>query len=293
MLYKYVANPASNAANDFLVKDGEKSDDDGDLFVEASFYTDSSYQTGLPIYSPLPQSKAQIPKPQASQAQSKQAQSQSCKVKEVLNIMLQDEETKTALTAFMVSFQAYQGSHLNQMDIVLHDLFEMDPDDVEEMDLKWQMVMVACRTQKHAYVNKKYKLNINKTVGFDKSKSRRFNCNSYGHFSRECKALRNPNAFGQSTSGQSSSNNQAFQQQPSYQQRTQRIFQKPYQSLPMPELKETGKSSEEGKALMVSIKDGFGWSPYADHFNAEFTSNLALLADFEDENEEETPEESD
>jgi len=74
----------------------------------------------------------------------------------------------------------------------------MDPDDVEEMDLNWQMVMVAYPTQKPAYVNH-FKPSANKTDEFDKSKARCFNCKCYGHFSRECKAQKNQNFNGQAS----------------------------------------------------------------------------------------------
>ncbi|KAK1413101.1 hypothetical protein QVD17_34863 [Tagetes erecta] len=185
--YKFVVNPSNTVENAFLAQDTAKTDDESDLFVGATFYTDSSYLPSSPIYS-QPQSPPRVQAENQSSSSTVQA-----KVKDVMNILLQDDETKNAFTSFMASFQAYQGSHLTQLDVVLQDLFEMDPDDVEEMDINWQMVMVAYRTQKHAYVNRSYKPNANKTVGFDKSKARCFNYNCYGHFSRECKAPKNQN----------------------------------------------------------------------------------------------------
>ncbi|KAK1424228.1 hypothetical protein QVD17_19549 [Tagetes erecta] len=249
--YKYVVNPANTVENAFLAQDVTKFEDEGDLFVGASFYTDSAYFPNSPTYS-QPQSP---PRNQVSQNVKTQSENQSlnvqAKVKDVMNILLQDDETKTAFTAFMASFQAYQGSHLSQMDVVLQDLFEMDPVDVEEMDLNWQMVMVAYRTQKHAYVNRSYKPHANKTVGFDKSKARCFNCNQYSHFSRECKAPKNQN-FNDQDSSSNQGQGQSSQQSSSYQSRNQRSFQKPYQSLPMPELKDEGKKPEDQtKALVV------------------------------------------
>ncbi|KAK1414966.1 hypothetical protein QVD17_30732 [Tagetes erecta] len=288
--YKYVVNPANTVENAFLVQDNAKTDEESDLFVGASFYTDSLYQSSSPIYS-QPQSppRAQV----QNQAMKSQSENQSspvhAKVKDVMNILLQDDETKTAFTAFMGSFQAYQGSHLSQMDVILQDLFEMDPDDVEEMDLKWQMVMVAYRTQKHAYVNRSYKPHANKTVGFDKSKARCFNCNCYGHFSRECKAPKNQNYNDQtSSSGQNHRQGQSSQQSSSYQNRNQRFMQKPYQSLPMPELKDEGKKPEDQtKALVVSVKDGYDWSAYTEQFTSDLTSNLALVCEIEEDWSEE------
>ncbi|KAK1421843.1 hypothetical protein QVD17_24512 [Tagetes erecta] len=261
--YKYVVNPANTVENAFLAQDAMKLEEEGDLFV------------------------AQVQSQNLKNQSESQSSNVQAKVKDVMNILLQDDETKTAFTAFMASFQAYQGSHLSQMDVVLQDLFEMDPVDVEEMDLNWQMVMVAYRTQKHAYVNRSYKPHANKTVGFDKSKARCFNCNQYGHFSRECKAPKNQN-FNDQASSSNQGQGQSSQQSSSYQQRNQRYFQKPYQSLPMPELKDEGKKPEDQtKALVVSVKDGYDWSAYAEQFTSDLTSSLALVCEIEEDWSEE------
>ncbi|KAK1421788.1 hypothetical protein QVD17_24420 [Tagetes erecta] len=288
--YKYIVNPANSVENAFLAQDATKFEDEGDLFVGASFYTDSSYIPNSPTYSqpqspPRAQVQSQKPKNQAESSSS----NVQAKVKDVMNILLQDDETKTSFTTFMASFQAYQGSHLSQMDVVLQDMFEMDPDDVEEMDLNWQMVMVAYRTQKHAYVNRSFKPHANKTVGFDKSKARCFNCNCYGHFSRECKAPKNQNYNDQaSSSGQNQGQGQSSQQSSSYQQRNQRFMQKSYQSLPMPKLEdEVKKPEDQTKALVVSVKDGYDWSAYAEQFTADLTSSLALVCEIEEDWSEE------
>ncbi|KAK1429938.1 hypothetical protein QVD17_12293 [Tagetes erecta] len=286
--YKYVVNPANTVENAFLAQDAMKLEDEGDLFVGASFYTDSAYFPNSPTYS-QPQSppRAQVQSQNLKNQSESQSSNIQAKVKDVKNILLQDDETKTAFTTFMASFQAYQGSHLSQMDVVLQDLFEMDPVDVEEMDLNWQMVMVAYRTQKHAYVNQSYKPHANKTVGFDKSKARCFNCNQYGHFSRECKAPKNQN-FNDQASSSNQGQSQSSQQSSSYQSRNQRFFQKPYQSLPMPELKDEGKKPEDQtKALVVSVKDSYDWSAYAEQFTSDLTSSLALVCEIEEDWSEE------
>ncbi|KAK1421848.1 hypothetical protein QVD17_24520 [Tagetes erecta] len=287
---KFVVNPANTVENAFLAQDAAKTDEEGNLFVGASFYTDSSYIPNSPTYSqPQSSPRAQVQSQNVKNQSENQSSTVQAKVKDVMNILLQDDETKNAFTTFTASFQAYQGSHLTQMDVVLQDLFEMDPDDVEEMDLNWQMVMVAYRTQKHAYVNRSYKPHANKTVGFDKSKARCFNCNCYGHFSRECKAPKNQNYNDQAgSSGQNQGQSQNSQQSSSYQNRNQRFMQKPYQSLPMPELKDEGKKPEDqNKALVVSVKDGYDWSAYAEQFTSDLTSSLALVCEIEEDWSEE------
>ncbi|GJV42320.1 ribonuclease H-like domain-containing protein [Tanacetum coccineum] len=68
---------------------------------------------------------------------------------------------------------------------------EIDADDLEEMDLKWQMAMLTMRARR--FLNKtRRKINTNgsKTIGFNKSKVECYNYHKKGHFTRECRALR-------------------------------------------------------------------------------------------------------
>ncbi|GJZ85772.1 ribonuclease H-like domain-containing protein [Tanacetum coccineum] len=71
------------------------------------------------------------------------------------------------------------------------DLQQIDANDLEEMDLKWQMAMLTMRARR--YLNKtRRKINANgsKTIGFNKSKVECYNCYKNGHFARKCRALR-------------------------------------------------------------------------------------------------------
>ncbi|GJU40006.1 ribonuclease H-like domain-containing protein [Tanacetum coccineum] len=72
------------------------------------------------------------------------------------------------------------------------DLQQIHPDDIEEMDLRWQMAMLTMRARRF-YENTRRKLTINgnETIGFDKSKVESYNCQKRGHFARECRAPRN------------------------------------------------------------------------------------------------------
>ncbi|GJU92676.1 ribonuclease H-like domain-containing protein [Tanacetum coccineum] len=67
----------------------------------------------------------------------------------------------------------------------------IDGDDLEEMDLKWQMAMLTMRARR--FLNKtgrKINANGSKTIGFKKSKVEFYNCHKNGHFARECRDLK-------------------------------------------------------------------------------------------------------
>ncbi|GJX86425.1 ribonuclease H-like domain-containing protein [Tanacetum coccineum] len=86
---------------------------------------------------------------------------------------------------------AFHASQPNCPQLSQEDLEQLHPNDLEEMDLQWEMVMLTIRARRFIKRTRK-KLNINgQRVGFDKSKVECFNCHKHGHFARECRFLRN------------------------------------------------------------------------------------------------------
>ncbi|GJS66580.1 uncharacterized mitochondrial protein-like protein [Tanacetum coccineum] len=72
------------------------------------------------------------------------------------------------------------------------DLQQIHLDDIEEMDLRWQMAMLTMRARRFLKnTGRKLTVNGNDTIGFDKSKVECYNFHKRGHFARECRALRN------------------------------------------------------------------------------------------------------
>ncbi|GKC47962.1 ribonuclease H-like domain-containing protein [Tanacetum coccineum] len=87
---------------------------------------------------------------------------------------------------------AFFASQPNSPQLVHEDLQQIHPDDMEEMDLRWQMAMLTMRARRFLKnTRSKLTVNGNETIGFDKSKVECNNCHKRGHFARECRAPKN------------------------------------------------------------------------------------------------------
>ncbi|GJY04384.1 ribonuclease H-like domain-containing protein [Tanacetum coccineum] len=87
---------------------------------------------------------------------------------------------------------AFFASQPNSPQLDNEDLQQMHPDDLEEMDLRWQIAMLTMRVRRFMKnTGRKQTVNGNETIGLDKSKVECYNCHKRGHFVREYKAPRN------------------------------------------------------------------------------------------------------
>nr|GFB12437.1 hypothetical protein [Tanacetum cinerariifolium] len=67
----------------------------------------------------------------------------------------------------------------------------IDKDDIEEMDIKWNMALLSMRADRFLKkTGKKITIQGTDVAGFDKSKVECFNFHKMGYFARECRAPR-------------------------------------------------------------------------------------------------------
>ncbi|GKC62380.1 ribonuclease H-like domain-containing protein [Tanacetum coccineum] len=86
---------------------------------------------------------------------------------------------------------AFIATQPNGSQIKYKDITQIDDDDIEEMDIKWNLALLSMRADRFwKKTGKKITIQGSDVAGFDKSKVERFNCHKMGHFARECKAPR-------------------------------------------------------------------------------------------------------
>ncbi|KAI3770849.1 hypothetical protein L6452_01996 [Arctium lappa] len=86
-------------------------------------------------------------------------------------------------------FEDFLSSHSNNS-LINDDLEQLHPDDLEEMDIKWQMAMLSMRVKK--FIKRTGRNNFSQRredgAGFDKTKVECYKCHMNGHFARECRS---------------------------------------------------------------------------------------------------------
>ncbi|GJW64789.1 ribonuclease H-like domain-containing protein [Tanacetum coccineum] len=87
---------------------------------------------------------------------------------------------------------AFLANQPNGSQLVHEDLEQIYEDDLEEMDLKWQLALLSMRTRRFFQkTGRKITINGSDTTGYDKSKVECFNYHKIGHFTRKCRGPKN------------------------------------------------------------------------------------------------------
>nr|GEW96581.1 hypothetical protein [Tanacetum cinerariifolium] len=98
------------------------------------------------------------------------------------------ETKKVQKTLLKPQFKDFTGSRSEDLDQIHGRLQKLiDVDDLDEIDLRWQMAMLTMRARRFLQkTGRNLGDNRATTMGFDMSKVECYNCHRKGHFAREC-----------------------------------------------------------------------------------------------------------
>nr|GFA55018.1 hypothetical protein [Tanacetum cinerariifolium] len=120
-------------------------------------------------------------------AEQKLARKNELKARAFVSSTPTDSTTDSVSAAVNVSAVGQSSSPYHQLDN--KDFKQIDVDDLEEIDLKWQMAMLTMRARRFLQkTGRNLGANGLTSMGFDMNKVECYNCHRKGHFARECRS---------------------------------------------------------------------------------------------------------
>ncbi|GKG39327.1 ribonuclease H-like domain-containing protein, partial [Tanacetum coccineum] len=87
---------------------------------------------------------------------------------------------------------SFFASQLSTSQLDNENLQQIHPNDLEEIDLRWNIAMLTMRARRFLKnTGMKLDMDNKERIRFDKSKVECFNCYKRGHFAKECRAPKN------------------------------------------------------------------------------------------------------
>ncbi|GJT63034.1 ribonuclease H-like domain-containing protein [Tanacetum coccineum] len=127
-------------------------------------------------------------------AEEKTNKKNDVKARSLLLMALPNEHQLTFISTSSFSdnvVYALMVENTNGSNLLHQDLEQIHKDDLEAIDLKWQLSLLIIRAKRYYQrTGKKIFINANDTFGYDKSKVECFNCHKMGYFAKECRAPR-------------------------------------------------------------------------------------------------------
>ncbi|KAM0001402.1 putative transcription factor interactor and regulator CCHC(Zn) family [Helianthus debilis subsp. tardiflorus] len=91
------------------------------------------------------------------------------------------------LASILVSYEGLIGGKIGNPNMTKEDYDQVDPEEMELMDIRWCMASVIRRAQRFVEITgRKCLEGPDMKIGFDKNKVTCFKCKQKGHFKREC-----------------------------------------------------------------------------------------------------------